>query len=296
MNDLPEPLVAANVDLRGYEFMPLYGHHLFGSTFNSKTSDAGWRAAVTLWWKAWNQVPAASLPSDDIALTLLAELGRNLRAFKKIKSEALHGFVQCNDGRLYHRALSVWALEAWARRVKERARKAAWRNRMERGQDGDKTGTETGQRRSVPTGQRRDVPAEGKGSEAKRTIKTKTTRATPSAFALPAWLSETAWNDFLMFRKAKRAPMTERAKELAIALLDRLKSEGNDPIAVLNQSIMNGWTSLRPVKTETKQQGSPGWWTSEAATLAKGKELGMTPRPGEALHDFRGRINAKEGQ
>lgn len=45
-----------------------------------------------------------------------------------------------------------------------------------------------------------------------------------------------------------------------------------------------------------KNSPSPGWWTSEAATLAKGKELGMTPRPGEALHDFRGRINAKEGQ
>lgn len=54
--------------------------------------------------------------------------------------------------------------------------------------------------------------------------------------------------------------------------------------------IRDNWAEVGQGKS-----GGPGWWTSEAATLAKGVELGMTPRPGEALHDFRGRINAKEG-
>lgn len=186
------PLTPAGCDLRGYEFMPLYGHHLFGSDFNARVSDPGWRAAVTLWWAAWNQVPAASLPNDDIALTRLADLGRDLKGFRKIKAEALSGFVECDDGRLYHVRLSAWAIEAWDRRVKERDRKASWRaghNQSaagtETGKSVDKSGRGAGQRRDAspmspsqeqstepketgqPPGQRRDVPAEVKVSEVK---------------------------------------------------------------------------------------------------------------------------------
>jgi hypothetical protein len=149
-----EPLVPAFVDLRGYEYMPLYGTHLFGSDFNACTTDSGWRAAVTLWWKAWNQVPAASLPNDDVALTRLAELGKDVRAFRKIKHEALHGFVECSDGRLYHRALSVWAFDAWSARMKERQRQSGVA-RSATGPGRDSDGTRAGQR----PGRRRDVPS-----------------------------------------------------------------------------------------------------------------------------------------
>ncbi len=159
------PLVPADVDLRGYEFMPLYGHHLFGSDFNARVTDAGWRAALTLWWAAWNQVPAASLPADDIALTRLADLGRDVKSFRKIKGEALHGFVECDDGRLYHKALAGWALEAWDRRVKERDRKAKWRESRQRDKDVPETGTGSVTKQGQDTGPRRDVPAEGKRSD-----------------------------------------------------------------------------------------------------------------------------------
>jgi hypothetical protein len=112
----PQPLVPADVDLRGYEFMPFYGHRLFGSDFNARVSDAGFRAAVALWWNAWNQVPAASLPNDEVALCRLADLGRDLKTWRKVKSESLHGFVECSDGRLYHKAQSVWASRHGERR------------------------------------------------------------------------------------------------------------------------------------------------------------------------------------
>lgn len=144
---LPAPLVPADVDLRGYEFMPLYGVHLFGSEFNGRCSDAGWRAGVTLWWAAWNQVPAASLPSDDVALCRLADLGRDLKAWKKIKAEALHGFVLCSDGRLYHKFLAPKAIDAWERRVGERERKQKWRDKRRghpMGGDGDGDGDRDG--------------------------------------------------------------------------------------------------------------------------------------------------------
>ena len=114
---LPEPLVPADVDLRGLEYMPLFGNHLFGSDFNSKCSDIEWRAGVTLWWASWNQVPAASLPDDDESLCRLADFGRDIKTWRKVRANALRGFTKCSDGRLYHRFLAPQALIAWERRV-----------------------------------------------------------------------------------------------------------------------------------------------------------------------------------
>jgi hypothetical protein len=124
------------------EWLPLYGGRLFGSDFDAHATDAEFRAGLQLWWSAWNQVPAASLPDDDVALCRLAGLGRQLKAWNRVKNRALHGFFICSDGRFYHRALSTFALESWARRLKDRERKARWREQRERKNpesDGDTT-------------------------------------------------------------------------------------------------------------------------------------------------------------
>jgi hypothetical protein len=154
-------MVPAEVDLRGLEYMPLFGNHLFGSEFNAAASDAEWRAAVTLWWAAWNQVPAGSLPSDDIALCRLADLGRDLKSWRKLKDRALHGFTHCSDGRLYHEFVCAQALVAWDKRVKDRERKAKWRASRDAAGDGDKPpngpNPEQGRDAAVPAdGKRRD--------------------------------------------------------------------------------------------------------------------------------------------
>lgn len=150
------PLTPADCDLRGLDYMPLFGNHLFGSEFNAAATDAEWRAALTLWWAAWNQVPAGSLPNDDPALCRLADLGRDVKGWKKLRERALHGFVLCDDGRLYHEFLCKQALVAWDKRIKEREKKAKWRADQaakKAGQTppvpGDKTGTEAGQDGSV---------------------------------------------------------------------------------------------------------------------------------------------------
>jgi hypothetical protein len=122
-SELPAPLVPAEVDLRGLPYMPLYGSILFGSDFDAKATDAEWRTALTLWWQSWNQVPAASLPNDDAHLAKLAGFGRDVRAFLRVKSGALHKFVECSDGRLYHEFLAPKAVEAWAQRLAETERR-----------------------------------------------------------------------------------------------------------------------------------------------------------------------------
>lgn len=157
----PDPLVPPEVDLRGYEYMPLYGDRLFKSeTWIGASPDAK-VAALRLWWHAYaHEVPAASLPNNDVLLSEYAGYGVAVKAWQRIKAQALHGFVECSDGRLYHTRLSEWAIEAWDMRQKERQRKANWRAKK-RDKDVTETGTETG----TSEGQRRDVPAERKGKE-----------------------------------------------------------------------------------------------------------------------------------
>jgi len=167
-----EPLTPPDCDLRGLEYMPLLGAHLFGSEFNAHAKDSEWRAALTLWWAAWQQVPAGSLPDDDGALCRLADLGRDVRKWRKLRNSALHGWQKCADGRLYHAVLCKQALIAWDKRVKERDRKAAWRARRDEenqslsqqcpvGQDGDVPWDGTG----TSPGQDADVPVDGTGRD-----------------------------------------------------------------------------------------------------------------------------------
>jgi len=122
MADLPDPMTPADCDLRDFQFMPLDIVRLFGSEFHAVASDAAWRAGVTLWLKSFHQVPAASIPNDDLQLTRLAELGRDVKTWLKIKKQALHGWIECGDGRLYHPVVAEKANEAWQRKSIQRER------------------------------------------------------------------------------------------------------------------------------------------------------------------------------
>lgn len=102
MSDLPAPLTPAGCVLQDFPHTPIYRARLFGSSFHARTTDGEWRAGVTLWLKSWDQVPAGSLPDDDIELCRLAELARDMKTWKKVKDGALRGWLKCSDGRLYH--------------------------------------------------------------------------------------------------------------------------------------------------------------------------------------------------
>lgn len=156
------PMTPEGCDLRGLEWMPLYGGRLFGSDFDAHATDAEWRAALQLWWAAWNQVPAASLPDDDVALCRLAGFGRDVKAWRKVKPRALYGFTLCTDGRFYHKALAVFALDSWQRRLKDRERKAKYRAQKDQPHNEDRTRTETGTGRGQGVGQPRHGMADEK--------------------------------------------------------------------------------------------------------------------------------------
>jgi hypothetical protein len=73
-----------------------------------------------LWYKSWHQMPAASLPDDEDELCYLAELGFDRVTWDGARDLTMHGWIKCNDGRLYHPVVAEEAREAWARKLKKR--------------------------------------------------------------------------------------------------------------------------------------------------------------------------------
>lgn len=82
---------------------------------------------------------------------------------------------------------------------------------------------------------------EGKGKE-KEEEKINTKAQAP--FCLPDWVPIEKWEQFLEMRKKIRKSPTERAKELLVEKLGKLRDNGDDPGAVLDQSILNSWQGV----------------------------------------------------
>lgn len=122
MSDLPDPLTPADCDLRDFSRIMIDVNRLLGSSFNAKASrnPLAWMLGHKLWYRSWHQVPAASLPDDDDELCYLAELGFDRVSWDSVKAIAMHGWIKCNDGRLYHPVVAEAACDAWQRKLDKR--------------------------------------------------------------------------------------------------------------------------------------------------------------------------------
>ena len=125
MTDRPAPLVAPDVDLRDFQFMPLDVQRLRDSDLAAdETPEACW-AAVLLWCASWHQVPAASIPNNDQWLAKqcgYVAQGKVSPKWKVVRKGALRGWVECSDGRLYHPVVAEKAREAWKSKLFQRWR------------------------------------------------------------------------------------------------------------------------------------------------------------------------------
>lgn len=127
------PMTPADCDLRGMPYMPLFGDRLFGSATWIAASAEAKVAALRLWWRSFaHEVPAASLPDDDTLLADYAGYGVAVKAWRKVREQAMRGWVLCTDGRLYHRVVAEVALEAWSQRLRNREKQEKWRSKNRR--------------------------------------------------------------------------------------------------------------------------------------------------------------------
>ncbi len=142
MTQTPEPLTPAECDLTDFQYMELDVRRLRDSKFAATPNGDAFRAGIMLWCAAWHQIPAASLPDDDVELANLAGYGRmpiSVKEWKKVRAEALHGFVKCSDGRLYHPVIAEKAIAAFESKRKYAYEKYCDRLRKEnakRGKEG----------------------------------------------------------------------------------------------------------------------------------------------------------------
>lgn len=304
-NDKPQPMTASDCDLRGYEFMPLFGNRLFGSRLYRQAlrNPRAGMAALKLWWVAWQQCPAGSLPKDDEDLAVLADFGMDIKAWKKVKEIALHGFIECNDNRLYHPMLCEEAKSAFEKRRKERDRKARMRAAKAGGDDhkdpgqsaesdddvpGLSHGTDAGQHMGQAAGQTTETPRDirdlsaltGQDRTVREVSKADSVLRTASADAEPQRVPCTDFDDVLPVRDRLWADgwqivsdMTGKPERACRALIGRwLKATRDDCARVLD--VLHQAKQLRPL--------DPIPWV-EAALADRTKRKGQFERLSEGL-------------
>lgn len=59
--------------------------------------------------------------------------------------------------------------------------------------------------------------------------------------------------EFIKFRKGIKSSLTDRALTLLLRNLDKFAKNDNEKIEIINQSILNGWKGIFPLKIDTKQ-------------------------------------------
>lgn len=98
---------------------------------------------------------------------------------------------------------------------------------------------------------------------------------------LPDWMPRQTWDDFVEQRRKMKAPMTDIAQRRAVKKLAAMHAEGQDIEAVIEQSIVNGWKGLFPVKGPGKRNTSDKFSNSVTALQSLfGEEHGQADIPG----------------
>lgn len=104
----------------------------------------------------------------------------------------------------------------------------------------------------------RDCHAIEEDKNKKRTEEDKNKKDTPTVYYPADELLNQAFLDYIEMRKKIKKPLaTDRAVKLAMNNLEKLSGGDNDvAIQILEQSIMNSWQGLFPLKQEAKKQSS----------------------------------------
>jgi hypothetical protein len=135
VDELPEPFIPIDTDVRDLDGFMLNVERLLASELWALSTGSEFKAAVTLWCRAWKQVPAGSLPDNERVLASFSGAGRY---WPKVREMALRGFVKCSDGRLYHKVLCDDARRAAVKKAEYRERTRAATEARRRARDGER--------------------------------------------------------------------------------------------------------------------------------------------------------------
>lgn len=280
----PAPLTPSDCDLTSFPFMPLDVARFRNSDLALETDPATAFAAVLLWAASWHQVPAASLPNNDKVLAQLAGFGRFVDQWQAVRADALRGFVECSDGRLYHPVVAEKALEALRSKVKRQAMTEAARAAKAARNQGPDSVTEnaTESETESETGSNRHRHRHRKVRGKPLTTPKKTKRA-----GAPENLGEVWTFDDAAKAIAERAGLSpSEAAKLAEEHADFI--EANEPKTRTAKALANLWqrrceaivadapklkalrkrvARSKPSALEAIKADAPEWWREQSALL-----------------------------
>lgn len=103
--------------------------------------------------------------------------------------------------------------------------------------------------------------------------------------ALPSWIDPDSWAAFHEMRKKLKAPLTAYAEKLILKELYKLKTAGQDAQSCLDQSIMNGWRDVFPLRDKglTASRAVSAEETTQYLTAQSAPREGLTEAQRAAL-------------
>lgn len=233
--------------------IPFFGDAYLADTTHLTTEEHG--AYFLLMLAAWRQ-DDCGLPDDDKKLARIA--GLTARKWTSI-SNTIRGFWFTENGRIYQpRLLKEWRFACKKSEANRKAAEARWEK-----QDIENKGSDGCERisdRNAPPPP--PPPTEEPSGSSPPVIP----HALIDPDKIPQWLPVEQWNAFVEMRaKTIKSPLSPRAVTLAINNLDELQRDGHDPGQVLDQSTLNNWKGLFPIKdanhgnrSQTNRRNSPG--------------------------------------
>jgi uncharacterized protein YdaU (DUF1376 family) len=109
----------------------------------------------------------------------------------------------------------------------------------------------------------------------------------------PSGVDVSLWEDYLKVRKAAKKPLTETALKGLVREAEKAKMSLAD---VLQTCCENSWVGFKAEwlnkAITTKDKPAQKWDASIEGLVAKGKELGILPRPGETEGQYRERVKS----
>lgn len=80
-----------------------------------------------------------------------------------------------------------------------------------------------------------------------------------SGWQKPDWVPADLWTEFEALRKKRKKPLTDRARDMAVAKLQALQDGGHDVKAVMEQSILHAWDTFYPLKSDAAPAAAEAW-------------------------------------
>jgi uncharacterized protein YdaU (DUF1376 family) len=218
--------------------LPIFTDAYLGDTRHLTTAQHG--AYFLLLIIAW-RTNDCSLPDDDTFLSRC--VGMEKRTWLSNKDIIMAFWFKNTSGRWQQKRLLDE--RNFAEQVRNKNSLAGKASALKRKNRGSTSVQPNPNQNSTPSPSPSPTPRKGRESKASLPIE------------LPLWMPIPEWEAFKEMRKRTKHPLTPYAERLAIGKLGKFIAEGADIVAILNQSILNNWKDLYPLKQQGETYGRP---------------------------------------